>query len=74
LLYVDLKEGLMLYRRSSDEERSQGLWHLWFGMKHGWGSGLAEAFLPIHSLLHEHYDAIGEEWWSTDHDEEVQSS
>lgn len=67
-LYVNLKEGLMLYARSSDEERSQGLWDLWFGMKHEWGSKVTQAFLPIHSLLHWHYDAIGEDWWANYHD------
>ena len=69
-LYVDLKEGLILYDRSSDEERAEGLWNLWFGMKHNWGWMLAQAFLPIHSLLHQHYDAIGEEWWAN-YDDEV---
>ena len=69
-LYLDLKEGLILYARSSDEDRAQGLWNLWFGMKHDWGWKLAQAFLPIHSLLHWHYDSIGEEWWAN-YDAEV---
>lgn len=70
-LYVDLKEGLILYDRSSDSERAQGLWDLWFGMKQGWGWKLAQAFLPIHSLVHHHYDAIGEEWWANYNHEET---
>jgi hypothetical protein len=69
-LYVNLKEGLILYGRSSDEERAEGLWQLWFGMKQGWGWELAQAFLPIHSLLHQHYDAIGKEWRANYDDEE----
>jgi hypothetical protein len=70
-LYVNLKDGLILYGRSSGEDRAEGLWALWFGMKHGWGWELAQAFLPIHSLLHQHYDAIGEEWWANYDDEEA---
>ncbi len=68
-LYLDLKEGLILYGRSSNEERAEGLWHLWFGRKQGWGWKVAQAFLPIHSLLHQHYDAIGKEWWANYDDE-----
>ena len=54
-IYLDLKEGLMLYARSSDEERAQALWDWRFGLAH-WGGHAAEALLPIHRLLHSHYD------------------
>jgi hypothetical protein len=67
-LYVALKAGLTLLGQSSDEKRSQGLWDLWFGMKHDWGWHLAQVFLPIHSLTHQHYDSIRDQWWANDRD------
>ena len=55
-VYMDLKRGLMLYARTSDEDRAQGLWGWRFDLALGWGRNVAEALLPIHSLIHSHYD------------------
>ena len=55
-IYVDLKEGLMLYARPSDEEKAQALWDWRFEIALGWGRKVAAALLPVHSLIHNHYD------------------
>ncbi len=55
-VYMDLKCGLILYARSSDEERAQSLWDWRQDLALGWGRNVAEALLPIHSLMHNHYD------------------
>ena len=55
-VYLDLKNGLSLYTRSTDEDRAQGLWDWRFHLGLGWGRHVAEALLPIHSLIHNHYD------------------
>ena len=53
-VYLDLKGGLILYRRPSDVEKAWAVsdWRM-VGL---WGRDVAEAFLPIHSLIHWHYD------------------
>ena len=55
-LYIDLKSGLILYARPSDEEKAQALWDWRFGIALDWGRDVAAALLPIHSLIHQHYD------------------
>ncbi len=55
-VYLDLKNGLILYGRSTDEDRAQGVWNWRFDLALSWGRHVAEALLPIHSLIHNHYD------------------
>jgi len=55
-IYVGLKEGLILYGRSSDIERAYAVSDWRLGVECNWGRDVAEAFLPIHSLIHWHYD------------------
>ena len=59
-IYLDLKKGLILYRRSSDEERAQALWDWRFGLAYHWGRHIVEVMLPIHSLVHQHWDEYKE--------------
>ncbi|MEX0800018.1 MAG: DUF5063 domain-containing protein [Dehalococcoidia bacterium] len=55
-VYVDLKKGCILYGRSPGEDRAQALWDWRFNLGLGWGRNVAEALLPIHSIIHQHYD------------------
>lgn len=55
-IYVGLKEGLALFGRASDLERAWAVFDWRTGVDSIWGRHVAEAILPIHSLIHWHYD------------------
>ncbi len=55
-VYVDLKQPLILYGRPSDVEKAWAVLDWRLGVDGGWGRDVAEALLPIHSLIHQHYD------------------
>ena len=54
-IYLELKQGLILFGRSSDIEKAWAVldWRVGVGLG---GRYVAEALLPIHSLIHDHYD------------------
>jgi len=54
-IYIDLKVGLMHYEEGTIEHQSEAVWKWKFGTDH-WGTHVAEVMLPIHHLLHTHYD------------------
>ena len=55
-VYLDMKDGLILFGRGSDEDRAQALWDWRFGLRNNWGRHIAESLTPIHSLIYQHYD------------------
>ena len=55
-VYLDLEAGLILFAKPGEEERAQAIWDWRFHLGLGWGRHVAEALLPIHSLIHNHYD------------------
>ncbi len=55
-IYVDLRSALNLYKADSSEEKAAAIWDWRIGMKHEWGAHAAEVMLPIHRLIHRHYD------------------
>lgn len=55
-VYVGLKEGLILYSRSSDVEQAYAVSDWRNAVDSLWGRYVVEAMLPIHSLIHWHYD------------------
>ena len=54
-IYTDLKIGLMHYDEGTIEHQSEAIWKWKFGID-AWGTRTAEVLLPIHHLLHTHYD------------------
>ena len=54
--YVDLKAGLTLFAKSGEEEKAEAIWDWRHGFVHEWGPHALQALLPIHMLLHHHYD------------------
>jgi hypothetical protein len=54
-IYMDLKEGLMHYDEGTVEHQAEAVWNWRFGID-AWGTRACEVILPIHHLLHSHYD------------------
>jgi hypothetical protein len=55
-VYADLKAGLAIYRLGSDAAVKQAIFEWRFGLENNWGRHAVEVLLPIHSLIHHHYD------------------
>jgi len=56
-IYVDLKIGLLHYAEGTTEHQSEAIWKWKFEAgAPGWANHVAEVMLPIHHLLHTHYD------------------
>lgn len=55
-IYMELKDGLDLYRRDVDEAVRQAIWDWGFGRKIHWGRHAVHAMSTIYSLVHQHYD------------------
>jgi hypothetical protein len=55
-IYMELKNGLDLYRRDVDEAVRQAIWDWRFGRKITWGRHAVHAMSATYSLVHQHYD------------------
>ena len=55
-VYADLKGGLVIYKLGSDAAVKQAIFEWRSGLEMNWGRHAAEVMLPIHSLIHHHYD------------------
>jgi hypothetical protein len=53
---LDLAEGLELYEMGDIRDPEQAVFEWRLGLQSGWGHCVAEAMLPIHLLLHKHYN------------------
>ena len=60
-IYMDLKKGLLHYDQGTLEHKAEAVWQWKFGIT-GWGTHVAEILLPIHHLLHTHYDEDEDCW------------
>ncbi len=55
-IYIDLRTGLLFYDRGTIADRAEAVWSWKFRAEWHWGTRAAEVMLPIHHLLHTHYD------------------
>ncbi len=60
-IYIDLKTGLLHWDQGTDENKVEAIWQWKQGVR-DWGTLAAEIMLPIHHLLHTHYDEDSDCW------------
>ncbi len=69
-VYMDLKEQFNLYNSDEVSDVREAIWHWRFSFASHWGHHATGALRAVHWLVHQHYDAVDNEWWDTDVEEE----